>query len=406
MKTVLKFAAVFAAFAAGGLAPAYAAGTAAGVTISNKATVNYSVGGVAQTPVESSPTGNNAAGVGAGSGTNFVVDRKLALTVTEQDAAQTVNVSPGQTATVLKFVVTNNGNDTQDVLFQALQRANGTSGGGSGTDNFNSNNTKVFVDSNNNGVYDAATDTAVFADELAADGTKTVFVVSDIPLSQIDGDAAKISLVAQVAAGGAAGTQGAAITNDSNGHTSPAMVASNGTTVTLPGIASNVADNATTVQNVFADSTTTGVNSGGTTDTASNGQASDTGTLLVVSAKLTVSKTSKVVSDPINNASNPKAIPGAVVEYCVILQNTGTQAASPVSISDSIPTNTTYVPGSIRSGVTVTGGVCTSGSGTSMTDANDADNGSFVSGNVTVNFPTPGVAAGTTTAALFQVTIN
>ena len=60
----------------------------------------------------------------------------------------------------------------------------------------------------------------------------------------------------------------------------------------------------------------------------------------------------------------------------------------------------------VRTGVTVAGGACTSGSGTSVTDASDADNGSFVSGNVTVNFPSPGVAAGATTAALFQVTIN
>lgn len=406
MKTTTKIAALFAAFATGGLAPAYAAGTAAGTTISNKATVNYSVGGVAQSPVESSPTGNNAAGTGAGSSTNFVVDRRLALTVAEQDAAMTVNVSPGQTATVLKFTVSNAGNDTQDVLLQAIQRANGTTGGGSGTDNFTSNNTKVFIDSNNNGVYDSATDTTLFIDELAPDASKTVFVVSDIPLTQIDGDAAKISLVAQEASGGAAGTQGLVINNDTNGHTSPAMVAGNGSTVTLLGIATTTADSATTVQNVFADLTTSGVSSSGTTDVVSNGQASDTGTLMVVSAKLTVTKTSKVVSDPINNTSSPKAIPGAVIEYCIILQNTGTQAASPVSINDSIPANTTYVPNSIKGGVTVAGGVCTSSSGTALSDASDTDNGSFVSGNVTVNFPSPGVAAGTTTAALFQVTIN
>ncbi|MES2489200.1 MAG: hypothetical protein V4607_05360 [Pseudomonadota bacterium] len=405
MKTTTKIAAMFAAFAVGGLAPAYAAGTAAGTTISNKATVNYSVGGVAQTPVESSPTGNNAAGAGSGANTNFLVDRKLALTVTEQDAGTTVNVSPGQSATVLKFTVTNTGNDTQDVLFQAIQRANGTTGSGTATDNFNSTNTRVFVDSNNNGTYDSGTDTALFADELAADGSKTVFIVSDIPLTQIDGDAAKLSLVAQVAAGGGAGAQGLVINADTNGHTSPAMIASNGATVTLPGIATTSAENATTVQNVFADLSTSGVNSTGTADTASNGQASDTGTLLVISAKLTVTKTSKVVSDPINS-SNPKAIPGAVVEYCIILQNTGTQAASPVSINDSIPANTTYVPSSMRGGVTVAGGVCTSGTGTALSDPSDGDNGSFVSSAVNINFPSPGVAAGTTTAASFQVTIN
>ena len=37
---------------------AFAAGTASGTSITNKATINYQVGGVSQTLIESSPTGN------------------------------------------------------------------------------------------------------------------------------------------------------------------------------------------------------------------------------------------------------------------------------------------------------------------------------------------------------------
>ena len=68
---------------------ALAAGTAANTDIFNRATVNFQVGGVAQNPVESSPTGNSTSGVGNGVDTTFKVDNKLDLTVTEVGAAAT-----------------------------------------------------------------------------------------------------------------------------------------------------------------------------------------------------------------------------------------------------------------------------------------------------------------------------
>lgn len=56
-------------------------------------------------------------------------------------------------------------------------------------------------------------------------------------------------------------------------------------------------------------------------------------------ATLTVVKTSTVISDPINGTTNPKAIPGAVVQYAVTVTNTGTAAvdASTVVITDPLP---------------------------------------------------------------------
>jgi hypothetical protein len=49
---------------------------------------------------------------------------------------------------------------------------------------------------------------------------------------------------------------------------------------------------------------------------------------------LTVSKTSAVVADGFN-ATNPKAIPGATVRYCILITNPGTLAASDVFAVDS-----------------------------------------------------------------------
>src|SRR5262245_54382076 len=75
---------------------AFAVGTDSGVAINNRATVTYNVGSVAQTPIESSPTGNSTAGVGAGANTTFVVDNRIIHVVDE--VGGTVNAAtPGAT---------------------------------------------------------------------------------------------------------------------------------------------------------------------------------------------------------------------------------------------------------------------------------------------------------------------
>ena len=88
---------------------AYAQLTPAGVSIQNRATVNYSVGGVPQTVIESSPTGNTTPGVNAGTNTTFVVDNLIDLTVAESSGNATIT-SPGAPNAVLAFTVTNTGN--------------------------------------------------------------------------------------------------------------------------------------------------------------------------------------------------------------------------------------------------------------------------------------------------------
>ena len=53
-------------------------------------------------------------------------------------------------------------------------------------------------------------------------------------------------------------------------------------------------------------------------------------------------KESKVIWDPINGTNNPKAIPGATVQYTIHLTNLGSEDATDVNFADAIPTNTTY----------------------------------------------------------------
>jgi len=76
---------------------------------------------------------------------------------------------------------------------------------------------------------------------------------------------------------------------------------------------------------------------------------------------LLVTKTSAVVSDPVNGTTNPKMIPGAVVRYTVSVTNTGRGAidASTVVIADPLPTNVTLY--AVAPVVTFTDGTPASG---------------------------------------------
>jgi uncharacterized repeat protein (TIGR01451 family) len=335
---------------AGISAPAFAAGTTAGSTITNTVSVGYSVGGVAQTAINASNT--------------FTVDRKITLSVTETGTTTTV-VAPGQTAAVTTFTVSNASNATLDLGVSVAQQVGGTAQHG-GTDNFDVTAPALYVDTNTNGVYDPGTDTAVsYLDELAADTSRTVFVVANIPAARVNGDIAGVTLTAQARDGGAAGTQG---------------------TVTVETTGANTAGQDT----VFADLA-------GATDAARDGQFSARDDYTVSGALLTITKTSKIISDPINNTTNPKLIPGAIVEYCIQAANAaGGAAATNVAISDLLPTQTTYLAAfGIQINGTVTSGSC---------DTNATAGGTFSSG--TVSGTLASVPAGSARALYFRATIN
>jgi uncharacterized repeat protein (TIGR01451 family) len=146
----------------------------------------------------------------------------------------------------------------------------------------------------------------------------TVFVVADIPLAVQDGDVASYDLTAQTAVGGVASNQGADITSDDFG----------------------VGDNPASVQTVFADGA-------GTTDGGTDGRHSSKDAYKVASASLTVDKAAAVTNDPINGGTNPKAIPGATMDYTIDVDNNGTVPADGVELIDSIPANTSFLVGSV-----------------------------------------------------------
>jgi uncharacterized repeat protein (TIGR01451 family) len=127
-----------------------------------------------------------------------------------------------------------------------------------------------------------------------------------------------------------------------------------------------------------------------------DGVFSARGSYTVSAASLTVTKTSRVIADLVNGTTNPKAIPGATVEYCIAVTNAaGSATATDVVVTDVVPADLTIVTGSVR----VNGGLdgsnnCTGG-----------DPGGSVSGQ-TISAPLDDIAASATRTASFRATIN
>lgn len=349
-----------------GVQQAQALGTAQGTSVANTASVDYTVGGINQPDVSSNTT-------------SFLVDRRINLAVAEVGGTAT-DVIPGSSDQVTTFTVTNTTNGTQDFRLVASNDSAGAGTAFGNTDNFDTSNVRVFVD-NGNGVYEPGVDSGTFIDELGADQTRTVFVLVDIPVSQVNGDIAGVTLRAFAADSGVAAALGSDATQTAGADTAA-------------------------VDTVFGD-TAGAANTTG--DAARDGSHSDDDQYNVVTAALTVIKSQTVISDPFNGAVSPKAIPGAVIEYCVDISNTGATQADSIVLTDAIPANATYQAGTIRVNAAGAGTACTSGSGTADDDdaAGVGDAGDFnvtTAGAVTVRGGN--IAAAARFKALFRVTID
>jgi uncharacterized repeat protein (TIGR01451 family) len=303
---------------------AYAAGTAANTDITNTAVINYTVGGVAQTPLNSNTS-------------TFKVDRKVDLTV---NAGVATSTTPGATDVGVIYTVTNTGNGTDSFTFAATNQPG---------DNFDVSSLRVYRDNGATpNVFDAG-DTLITAGtpvSFNADEQIRFFIVSNIPLTAANGQNGIVRLAA--------------------------------TTVSTQTVG---VDNPLAVDVVFADAGSDGTE-------AANNQYN------IAAPTLAVVKSAAIISDPVNlTGANRKAIPGAVIEYTVVVTNSGAASAAAVALSDNVPANTTYVPGSMTLNAAA------------LTDANDADAGTFTGTAVNVNAGTVNGSGGTATVQ-FRVTLN
>lgn len=339
---------VLAAAALVASAPQAFAQTSAGVTVHNVASVSFKVGGISQT----APPDGTA---------DFQVDRKIDLSVSEI-GTNTTSAAPLATNAALAFQVTNSSNDYIDIALSATRGPIGTSASGTTStellpttttyayysDDVDADDATPGVDSDSdgkiNGVWDAG-DTALtgsYLDQVAPGANVTVFVVaSALPALGAESDTDKVQdgdLLAVKLLGTArsAYANQRVVTFDGTGL----VVVPDGTGSMGASFVNDdsSADDPTKVENVFADSADTD-----STDVANNGQDASYDVYEIASATITVSKQSAVLWDPLNGTTNPKAIPGAVVLYCIAVSNSGGQDAGDVTVSDDIPANTSFV---------------------------------------------------------------
>jgi len=350
---------------------AHAQTTPAGTTVSNQAQATYTVNGAAQ-------TANSTIA-------SFVVDRKANFTVERvQTGPTTVNLN--EAGVVTTFRVTNLTNGIQDFILDPDQPLFSLGNLLAGTDDFNLNNLKAYVD-NGDGQFVMADDTATFIDQLPADGSRLVFIVGDVP-NDANADLAFVSLHVTIANGDAAGpTPGAP----------------------LVATVLDLINQQDVVDVVFADDDSDGELVLG--DIARNGQGRAYAAYVVGTREpnLTITKSSRIMSDGMVDGL-PKALPGAVVEYCFVITNTTAAPASTINLRDVIPTNTTYVLNTIQVGGLPVLGTCLTG-GVAQTDAGGDTSpgnysGAFDGGTNTVTMGIPTLLGGTSVAASFQVKIN
>jgi uncharacterized repeat protein (TIGR01451 family) len=314
---------------------AQAAATPAATVISNIATLNYEVGGTPDS-ITSLPA-------------KFTVDELIDVSLIWQDASS-ISVNSPDVDKPLTFILTNIGNGPESF---SLTRNNSLTG-----DNFDPSNGasgSIYLE---NGLQPGFQTSGPNADSiyipgtndpnLTAGGTQTIYVNSNIQSALPTGNTAFLSLTASSRTPGAAG-------------------ATPGTSLAGQGVGG---------VNALVGST--------------RAQAVQNGSYIVSGLSVTVAKTVASIVDP--RAGN-NLEPGSVVAYQIVVTVSGSGTAGNLTITDPLPAEFTYFPGSITVG------------GAARTDAVDADNASFGSGTVTVNFGSV-VAPATLPAIQFRATLN
>jgi uncharacterized repeat protein (TIGR01451 family) len=342
-------------------APAMAT-TTAGTDVLNTVNITYQVGGVTQTPP---PAATNT----------FKVDRKVLYTLAEDGNAAT-GVTPGQTGAITRFVLTNNSNDALGFSLTAADLVGGTLHGN--TDNINLDAIRLCVEAAvPNTCLAPAVTGSLAVNTLAKDGASIkILVLGDIPVAATNGQDAAIRLSSTATEVG-----GAAIT-----YATDATVNSPTAVETIWGVPAAAV--------------------------ATFGKRSADDDYLVGAAILGVTKYSRIVSDGVTGVGGkPKAIPGAVVEYCIVVSNTGPAGATSVNVTDDLSAV------GLNGGVSYDATFTPKAGGTSFTTDGDgvttcavgATNGSYAAPTVTGPIgavPAGSVGTPTVRTFVFRATIN
>lgn len=277
------------------------------LTISNTATLNYDVAGTPQDSVDSNTE-------------EFKVDRKVIFSLT---SPTTVPTSAINTQQGTAYTLVNNSNAPIQFALSAVNVGSTTEvtiGGATVTDTTDTDPAYSYYKENGDVVGFDGADTLIVggvidltAGDFAADGSdEAIIYVVATPTVGINNDIYAHNLTVT-----ATESESSATTLNATNGSSLAVgnAITNDTGVWVPGQIQTVLD----------------VTAGGTDRVGA-------GALQITSAILGITKEAAVVWDPINLFTNPKAIPGAVIEYTITVTNTGSLAATAVGITDELPT--------------------------------------------------------------------
>ncbi|MEE4537337.1 MAG: hypothetical protein V2J51_02450 [Erythrobacter sp.] len=337
-------------------APAIAQGTDAGSTIRNSVSVTYRVNDILQDAETASDT--------------FTVDRRVDVVVAAING--TTAVTAGETEAVVQFTVTNLSNDTIDYQLFADETEDDLS------------NLRIFVEDDGVAGFSNGDTEIDYLDGMAADETRTIYVLGDIASVADNGDTYDVVLTADA--------------RDPTGSVaSPGVDLESTSTANTAGVDTVLADGASGV---------------GTRDTGpSDGAFAAVNSYVVAAADVAINKTSRILSDPINTRTpggpanpNAKAIPGAEIEYCITVANAaGAAEATAVNVVDLLPADVTFTAGDgifVDQDGDCAGGTDEEGGAASFDDA------SGPVGEDRILATLPNIPAATTRSLYFIVTID
>lgn len=121
------------------------------------------------------------------------------------------------------------------------------------------------------------------------------------------------------------------------------------------------------------------------------------------SSGLAVAKSMEVVSDGVS-PTNPLAIPGATIRYCILTTNIGQTTAQSVIATDPLPSHVTYVAGSLLSGTSCAGAATPEDDDNSGADETDP-HGISIAGTTVTGIATS-LAPGSAFAIMFEAMVN
>jgi len=268
--------------------PAWALGTSAGTVIANTATVAYTVGG--------NPTTHSVSAANT-----FRVLEVIDAVIVWQDGGAVAVRSPQSNGT-LTFLLTNTGNGPEAFTLSAV--------GALGGDGFDPEVQSFWIESNGTtglqttGVTpDTLYQAGLNDPNLAADAGAVIYLLSNIPTGVADTALGRVQVLAAATTPGAAG-------------------AAAGTELIGAGAG--------------------GVNA---VVGASHADTETTGVYAVAAIAVNVSKSIVGIADRFGGT---QPYPGARVAYRLTVATTGSGTAEALVITDTIPADMTYVPGSMR----------------------------------------------------------